>query len=215
MIHAYQQWEGSRIHEGMTELFALMLSHQLQAAHVAQAAQYELTLNPTYMQVTQLVIDELLPRMGLGALAALYFAGTMGGLESVLMTGRSTGVFYDACARGIAAYDFAEAIQMLIPMPRRPPMSTTPAGATVLLGQALGDFDAYLGANDRLGVGVGERALCAKVIRVDAKSAAFQGAVDRALLYRPQVTDTARVHRLDAWLDETRLQILQIRDELP
>ena len=51
-------------------------------------------------------------------------------------------------------------------------------------------------------------------VRLDAKIRVYQEAVDQAQLYRPQVTDRERIHRLEAWIDETALQIQGMRDEL-
>lgn len=215
VIHVYQQWDAAVVHEGITELFGLMLAHHLKQADPGNAPQYMMTLNPTYMQATIFAVDELLPRLGLTGLARLYFGEETAVLEKALITGKSTGAFNDACKAGMDAYDMTVAALTLVPVAKRPPVDTThDAGAAAHLAYATGEIDQYLANNNQQGYGPGERARHAKRIRLDAKIRAYDDGLTQATTYRAQQTDQERIHRLEAWIDETSLQLAAMRDEL-
>ncbi|MEZ4302730.1 MAG: hypothetical protein R3B70_47845 [Polyangiaceae bacterium] len=71
-----------------------------------------------------------------------------------------------------------------------------------------------MAANNAGGFGPTQRAVHAKRIRLDTKIRVFDEALVQGRSYRAQVTDTERVHRLEAWIDETALQVAAFRDEL-
>ena len=45
-------------------------------------------------------------------------------------------------------------------------------------------------------------------------SMAYDDGLTQATTYRAQQTDQERIHRLEAWIDETSLQLAAMRDEL-
>lgn len=212
-IHVFQKWDPSRIaYEGMTELFGLMLSKQMRGAMPGSAPKLKLTLNPTYVQGSQFVIDEMLPRLGWHGLARLYFENEAALLDKVL----TASGFPDKCEACSKKYDMAGAIAILMPREKRPPVDDVLHGsAAPLCTAALQEFDDYLTAHNRYGFGPAERALHAKVIRLDAKIKAFEDAIRAAEGFRPRATETDRVHRLEAWIEDTKVQVLEMKAELP
>jgi hypothetical protein len=79
-IHYAQQFgtECIPLQEGMTELFAGILSARIQRrlteiGHAGLAGKFEYVYNPSYSQGTWLAFDKIVPRMGLSSLAKLYF----------------------------------------------------------------------------------------------------------------------------------------------
>ncbi|MCC6359996.1 MAG: hypothetical protein IT450_14725 [Phycisphaerales bacterium] len=212
-IHVFQKWDPSRIaYEGMTELFGMMLSKQMRDAIPGAAPKLKLTLNPTYVQGTQFVIDELLPRLGWHGLAKLYFENDATLLDKVL----TASGFPDKCEACSKKYDMAGAIAIMMPREKRPPVDDVlHSTAQPLCRSALTEFEEYLSAHNRYGFGPTERALHAKVIRLDAKIKAFEDAVRAAEDFRSRVTETDRVHRLEAWIEDTKVQVMEMKLELP
>ncbi len=229
LIHVYQKWNKSRLDEGITELFALMLAAKLLALHPGEKATFTLAVNPTYMTVTQFAMDELLPRLGLGGLAKLYFEEKEDLLHSVLrqrtlQDNKRLVLFHEACTRGIRDYDMREAAAMLLPLAECPPALTKlddplkyPNKKTpeVLLAEGREMLDTFMTENNRLDLGPTQRALHARVLRVDAKKAVYADAVAEAKKFRPQLTKDTRIHRLESFIEETEEQVRDLAALVP
>ncbi|MBL8943145.1 MAG: hypothetical protein JNK45_08370 [Myxococcales bacterium] len=221
--HYYQVWEGSLLQEGIIELFAHITGQAFTGAHaVGPAFDYE--FNPSYIVVTQVVIDELLPRLGIRGLARLLFydAGPLQSppttdfadesiLRPILLPSVTPGDFNAMCRSGIDDYDMSRAVALLLPIDDCRPVlapNTTPGGVRCAqlqgyLVAAVQAFSDFLRDNNPLTHGVlapppvaaADRAKVAQLIRIKMKGRIYHLLLAEARGYRAAEINN-RQHRV-------------------
>ncbi|MFZ6181658.1 hypothetical protein [Nannocystis pusilla] len=216
IVHVYQDWDHDKMfHEGLTELFALMLAHHRYATAPHLQAHLFLNLNPSYIQFLHFVAAELLPRLGVSALARWYFQGATGEVDPALRGGADFGKLNAALNAIKDDHDPMPAAELLGPRPLAPPPSPNPL-ADQLAQAAVQSYDAFLlQRKNALGINSNDPALVARAIRLRNVITTYEAAIQSAEQFRQRVTATDRVHRLEPWLETTKRQVLGLRDKLP
>lgn len=96
-LHLYQEFDNIYITEGIVDFLGGMLAHRFEATYRSGIAY---GYNPSYLQSTQFVVDELLPRLGLVAAARVFFETAKAGIAPVFRPGAMLKDFEDSIKRG-------------------------------------------------------------------------------------------------------------------
>lgn len=210
LVHFYQSWDATQVYEGIDELFAGMLTNRFNAHYNNNVTAWG--INPSYLQMTQFVVHELLPRLGIDGVAHLFFADQNSNiLGPILKPGVTPKDFNDRCKECIADHDMGEAAALLIPRGSRPSVRAPNQALDAVVTQVVGQVEQYLANHAPNGVPNNNYALIAALLRLKLKSEVWNDLVTEATAFRTQINDTDRVHRLERFIEEKKTDMVRFK----
>lgn len=152
-IHLYQNYDNLYITEGIVDFLGAMLANRFETTYNSGITY---GYNPSYIQSTQFVVDELIPRLGLEKAAKAFFETGKEGLQSVFKPNAMAKDFDVAIKRGPDGggnHSYEAVRQLLLPLANCPTPATVPlslqteyAAAVTLLHTQLDTLAGVVGA---------------------------------------------------------------------